>query len=284
MSRSVIRLANGRFSKPAVCSFNIEALALVSVEPATSLADALATFFEEGAADLTRRYTPDPAGVSPIKTLIDRRKPLRPAERSMARGREVVPPSERSERAAVGAERTTCLRRRAASACGSPVDRGGRTGALGDDLPGSAASRDRDSKAVASPLFALMGHLTRCHTGPMCTVASRKTRQAVGLNDRLLALLGHDRGRDRRICAPVGDHSDRWVRRSSSGERHCAASSLATHAALRPRSPTAPAIASMSPGRGSSRISVASAWMRRHGSRSAKPTSVPCAVVDCRHR
>ena len=74
----VIRLAkgwNGRFSKPAVCSFNIEALALVSVEPATSLADALATFFEEGAADLTRRYTPDPASVSPsIKTLIDRKE------------------------------------------------------------------------------------------------------------------------------------------------------------------------------------------------------------------
>lgn len=74
----VIRLAKGwnvSFSEPAVCSFNLEALALESVQEGTGLAEALAIFFEEGAADLKRRRTPDPAGVSlPIKTLIDRQK------------------------------------------------------------------------------------------------------------------------------------------------------------------------------------------------------------------
>ena len=72
----VIRLAKGwnaAFSKPAVCSFNIEALALLSVEGGPGLAEALAVFFEQGAAELRKRLTPEPAAVSPpIKTLIDR--------------------------------------------------------------------------------------------------------------------------------------------------------------------------------------------------------------------
>ena len=72
----VIRLAKGwnaAFSKPAVCSFNIEALALQSVEHGMGPTEALAIFFENAAADLKRRRTLDPAGVSPpIKTLIDR--------------------------------------------------------------------------------------------------------------------------------------------------------------------------------------------------------------------
>lgn len=74
----VIRLAKGwnvSFSEPAVCSFNVEALALQSVREGTGLAEALAIFFEEAAADLKQRPTPDPAGVSPpIKTSIDRQK------------------------------------------------------------------------------------------------------------------------------------------------------------------------------------------------------------------
>lgn len=72
----VIRLAKGwnvARSQPAVCSFNIEALALQSIQQGTEDAEALAIFFEHAAADLKKRQTPDPAGVSPpIKTLIDR--------------------------------------------------------------------------------------------------------------------------------------------------------------------------------------------------------------------
>ena len=74
----VIRLAKGwnqQFSERAVCSFNIEALALEFVESGTSLSETLAILFELSAADLARRDTPDPAGVSPpIKTLIDRQQ------------------------------------------------------------------------------------------------------------------------------------------------------------------------------------------------------------------
>ena len=73
----VIRLAKGwnkQFDRPAVCSFNIEALALSSVEAGIGLAEALLNFFEDSALDLDKRLTPDPAGVSPpIKTLIDRK-------------------------------------------------------------------------------------------------------------------------------------------------------------------------------------------------------------------
>ena len=82
----VIRLAKGwnvSFSEPAVCSFNIEALALQSVREGTGLAEALAIFFEEAAADLKQRPTPDPAGVSPpIKTSIDRQKAAERFERA----------------------------------------------------------------------------------------------------------------------------------------------------------------------------------------------------------
>lgn len=82
----VIRLAKGwnvSFSEPAVCSFNVEALALQSVREGTGLAEALAIFFEEAAADLKQRPTPDPAGVSPpIKTSIDRQKAAERFERA----------------------------------------------------------------------------------------------------------------------------------------------------------------------------------------------------------
>ncbi|MXW27203.1 MAG: hypothetical protein F4Z77_13055 [Dehalococcoidia bacterium] len=72
----VIRLAkgeNGEHDEKGLCSFNLEALALLYVEDGTGLAVALAEFFENGAADLERRLTPDPAEVSPpIKTLLPR--------------------------------------------------------------------------------------------------------------------------------------------------------------------------------------------------------------------
>lgn len=71
----VIRLAKGwnvAFTQPAVCSFNIEALALQSVQQGTGDAEALAIFFEHAAAELKKSQTHDPAGVSPpIKMLID---------------------------------------------------------------------------------------------------------------------------------------------------------------------------------------------------------------------
>ena len=90
----VIRLAKGwntAFSEPAVCSFNIEALALQSVGEGTGLAEALALFFEKGAADLKEGPTPDPAAVSPpIKTLIDRQDAAKRFERAGVQLREAL--------------------------------------------------------------------------------------------------------------------------------------------------------------------------------------------------
>ena len=76
MRAKVIRLAkawNKQYSNPGLCSFNIEALALESIKEEVSVADGLAAFFKYAASDLSKRKTPDPAGVSaPIKTLEDR--------------------------------------------------------------------------------------------------------------------------------------------------------------------------------------------------------------------
>lgn len=53
---------------PPLCSFNLEALALMFVQPGQGVATALLALWEQGAKDLARRRTPDPAGVSaPIK-------------------------------------------------------------------------------------------------------------------------------------------------------------------------------------------------------------------------
>lgn len=66
-----IRLAkaeNKRRAEPLLCSFNIEALGLMFITPGMNDAEALLALWREGAADLERRLTPDPAGVSgPIK-------------------------------------------------------------------------------------------------------------------------------------------------------------------------------------------------------------------------
>lgn len=66
-----IRLAkaeNKREGDAPLCSFNLEALALMFVENDMDDAHALLALWEQGAADLGRRLTPDPAGVSaPIK-------------------------------------------------------------------------------------------------------------------------------------------------------------------------------------------------------------------------
>jgi hypothetical protein len=76
MRAKVIRLAkawNRQYSQPGLCSFNIEALSLESFKTEVNVVDGLAAFFKYAAADLAKRQTPDPAGVSaPIKTLVDR--------------------------------------------------------------------------------------------------------------------------------------------------------------------------------------------------------------------
>lgn len=72
----VVRLAkawNNQYSKPGLCSFNIEALALAALDGETDLAQALAVLFSHAASDLRKHYTPDPAGVSSsIKLKLDR--------------------------------------------------------------------------------------------------------------------------------------------------------------------------------------------------------------------
>jgi len=76
MRAKVIRLAkawNNQYSQPGLCSFNIEALALEAIKEEIGIADALAAFFNYAASDLSKRQTPDPAGISaPIKTLLER--------------------------------------------------------------------------------------------------------------------------------------------------------------------------------------------------------------------
>lgn len=72
----VIRLAkawNKQYTQPSLCSFNIEALALEAIKEEAGVADGLVAFFNYAASDLSRRQTPDPAGVSaPIRTHIER--------------------------------------------------------------------------------------------------------------------------------------------------------------------------------------------------------------------
>lgn len=73
----VVRLAKANtkgYSEPALSSFNLTALALPSVEEG-NLPMNLLSFFQYSAQDLSRRLTPDPAGVSlPIKVLVDDRQ------------------------------------------------------------------------------------------------------------------------------------------------------------------------------------------------------------------
>ena len=62
-----IRLAkaeNKRTSRPPVCSFNLEALGWMFVQPGMSEAQALLALWRDGAEDLSTWLTPDPAGVS----------------------------------------------------------------------------------------------------------------------------------------------------------------------------------------------------------------------------
>ncbi|MYD36954.1 MAG: hypothetical protein F4X20_08140 [Dehalococcoidia bacterium] len=72
----IIRLAKGwnsQFTKPGLCSFNIEALALACITEEHGVPDGLAELFRFAASELKNHLTPDPADVSgPIKLLHDR--------------------------------------------------------------------------------------------------------------------------------------------------------------------------------------------------------------------
>jgi len=72
----IIRLAkcwNQQYSMPGMCSFNIEALALLSTVKDVGVVPGLLAFFEYSGTDLAKRLTPDPAGVSKsIKVNIER--------------------------------------------------------------------------------------------------------------------------------------------------------------------------------------------------------------------
>jgi hypothetical protein len=75
-----IRLAkaeNKREGTPPVCSFNLEAFGLMFVEPGMGQARALLAMWDEGASDLARRLTPDPAGVSAAIKVADRDRAVR---------------------------------------------------------------------------------------------------------------------------------------------------------------------------------------------------------------
>ena len=72
----VIRLAKGwntQYTRPGLCSFNIEALALACINEEHGVPDGLAEFFQFSASDLAKHLTPDPAGVSKDIKLLENR-------------------------------------------------------------------------------------------------------------------------------------------------------------------------------------------------------------------
>jgi hypothetical protein len=74
-----IRLAkaeNKRTAVPPLCSFNLEAFGLMFVEQGMDEPSALLCLWEEGARDLRRRLTPDPADVSGDIKVVDRQRAI----------------------------------------------------------------------------------------------------------------------------------------------------------------------------------------------------------------
>ncbi len=74
-----IRLAkaeNKRTETPPLCSFNVEAFGTMFVSTGMSEPQALLAIWREGAADLRRRLTPDPAGVSAAIKVEDRQRAI----------------------------------------------------------------------------------------------------------------------------------------------------------------------------------------------------------------
>ncbi len=71
-----VRLVKGwnqQYGEPALCSFNIEALALEVITETMSIGEAVTKWFEYAARELKKANTKDPAGISPaIKLLLER--------------------------------------------------------------------------------------------------------------------------------------------------------------------------------------------------------------------
>jgi hypothetical protein len=90
----IIRLGkcwNKTFTSPGLISFNIEALSLESVTEETEVPTGLAEFFEYAGAELKKRLTPDPAGVSgSIRLLEDRDLVVGRLERAGSAVREAL--------------------------------------------------------------------------------------------------------------------------------------------------------------------------------------------------
>lgn len=81
----VIRLAKGensRYDPKTLCSFNLEALALMYVQQENGLGPMLANLFLGGASDLSKRLTPDPADVSPPIKVRDRELAVKRLQRA----------------------------------------------------------------------------------------------------------------------------------------------------------------------------------------------------------
>lgn len=79
--RQAIRLAkaeNKRGPDPLLCSFNVEILGWMFVQSGQGVPQALLRLWQQGALDLRRQFTPDPADVSPPVKIRDA---YRPADR-----------------------------------------------------------------------------------------------------------------------------------------------------------------------------------------------------------
>jgi hypothetical protein len=69
----LVKAWNGRFSEPALSSFNIEALGLEAITEKMKMAEAVRKLLDHGATSLAKANTVDPAGVSGrIRLLADR--------------------------------------------------------------------------------------------------------------------------------------------------------------------------------------------------------------------
>jgi hypothetical protein len=69
----LVKAWNQQFTKPALVSFNIEALALEAITEVKPIGEAVTVWFEYAAREIKKANTKDPAGVSPpIKLLLDR--------------------------------------------------------------------------------------------------------------------------------------------------------------------------------------------------------------------
>lgn len=102
----VVRLAkawNKQYSEPAICSFNLVALALESIRASMPIDDALLCFFDHASTSLSRHLTEDPAGVSgPIK--LEKRKDIAVSRLAAARNHLAAAIAAGDDKGTVAAE------------------------------------------------------------------------------------------------------------------------------------------------------------------------------------